>query len=69
MGGQLAWVAVVPRMVPPVVGRWDHEGTSATEVVAATIGIVGNGPIVFVEDDAAVLFGVSISGGTSVEHP
>jgi hypothetical protein len=45
----------------PVAGRWEHEGTSTTEVaVAAAAGTVGDGPTVVAECKSC---------STSLEHP
>jgi hypothetical protein len=43
------WPAEAPEMMLHVVGRWEHEGTSAD------VGTMGDGPTMVTEDDVAIL--------------
>jgi hypothetical protein len=57
---------MVPIMVLPAVGKWEHKGTTAA---GTTTGTTGDGPTTVVEDDATVPQVVCRLGGTLVEHP
>jgi hypothetical protein len=61
------WAIVGPETLLSVAGRWEHEGTSTTEVAAAST--MGDGPTVVAEDDAAIPLVKCKLSGTLVEHP